>query len=225
METTTTTGIVPASTSTKAAKGNFNGVDWLTVCVKQSKAQARSTEATEQAWNATGRMLWEQELVALENDGTLDKKDWIEMAKTPVNSYLQQALDAEIPEVVDKDGKPWKTRDKNGIKFRSLPYTANQWKYLSTIFGAIYVAGLDEVFPNGKIRSKSELDAMLKNQETPEQAVKRGLKIIEDNYAKISNVVELEALVTSLMATYMAVGEHKTNVEAGVPTVTEEVPF
>ena len=222
----TTGTIIPASTGTVAPKKTgFNGVDWLTVCVKQSKAQARSTEATEQAWNATGRMLWEQELVALENDGTLDKKDWIEMAKTPVNVYLQASLDAEIPEVVDKDGKPWKTRDKNGIKFRSLPYTANQWKYLSTIFGAIFVAGVDEVFPNGKLRPKSELDAMLKNQETPEQAVKRGLKIVEDNYAKISNVVELEALVTSLMATYMAVGEHKTNKEAGVPTVTEEVPF
>lgn len=225
MTETTNSPIVPASTSAKGTKATFNGVDWLTVCVKQSKAQARSTEATEQAWFATGRMLWEQELVALENDGTLDKKDWIEMAKVPVNSYLQQALDAEIPEVVDKDGKPWKTRDKNGIKFRSLPYTANQWKYLSTIFGAIFVAGLDEVFPNGKLRPKSELDAMLKAQETPEQAVKRGLKIIEDNYGNITNVVELEALVTSLMATYMAVGEHKTKVESGVTTNTEEAPF
>jgi len=179
-------------------------VDWYDVCVDDYKAAARHEKTTAKAWDSTGAMLVTQKLVPpVGENETIE--DYRSKAQGAVLEYLNSTLAAEVPDVVEKDGAPWKTRGKDGIKWRSLPYTKSKIQYLSTIFGAVQKVGYDAVFPDGVLLPKHELDKLLKgDKETPYQTCLRALEMLGNKFPEITEAVEISAVIEAIMAQYVA---------------------
>lgn len=162
------------------------------------------------AWRTTGKFLHENKVAILGSDNPTGKlpvgRDPQEYRKELTTRFqvcwqiaLEQSGEVIPVKVTGISGKVIESRDKDGnIKFRSITASANIIKSLSSIWLHMEEFGFDSLWEKGdNLKGKTALEQAYKNahkddkdddgdkdKETPQDALKRGAKLIRDAIKK-----------------------------------------